>query len=60
MLVGSAVASYGIAAADLSGGIWDVVLRIAPMGVALSLIVSFIIVLRLTWRWFRGAAAEED
>ena len=60
MLVGSAIASYGIAAVHLEGGIWDVLARTAPFGFVVALIVSFVIVLRLTWRWFRGRAADED
>ena len=60
MLVGSAIASYGIAAVHLKGGIWDVLARIAPFGFVVALIVSFLIVIRLTWRWFRGRAADED
>jgi len=60
MLVGSAVATYGIAASDLNGGIWDVLARIAPIGFAVALILSFLIVIRLTWRWFRGKTPDED
>ncbi len=60
MLVGSAVASYGIAAADLQGSIWDFMERIAPLGFVVALLLSFLIVIRLTWRWLRGAAPEED
>jgi Na+/H+ antiporter NhaC len=60
MLVGSAIASYGIAALDLRTGLWVAVGRLAVVGFVLSLILSFIIVLRLVWRWFRGAAADED
>ena len=60
MLVGSAVASYGIAAADLQGSVWDFMERIAPLGFVVALLLSFLIVIRLTWRWLRGAAPEED
>ena len=60
MLIGSAIATYGIAAAHLQGGLWDVMARIAPFGFVIALIVSFLIVFRLTWRWFRGSAADED
>jgi len=60
MLVGSAVAMYGIAASDLKGGIWDLLARIAPVGFVVALILSFLIVIRLTWRWFRGKTADED
>ena len=60
MLIGSAVASYGIAAAQLQGTIWTVLERIAPVGFVISLILSFLIVLRLTWRWMRGASVDED
>ncbi len=60
MLVGSAVASYGIAATDLHGGLWDLLTRIAPLGFVIALILSFLIVLRLVWRWLRGATPDED
>ena len=60
MLVGSAVASYGIAAVDLNGWIWDLLARIAPIGFVVALVLSFLIVLRLTWRWIRGASTDED
>jgi ubiquinone biosynthesis protein len=60
MLVGSAVASYGIAATNLHGGLWDVLTRIAPLGFVIALILSFLIVVRLTWRWLRGATPDQD
>jgi ubiquinone biosynthesis protein len=60
MLVGSAIASYGIAALDLESSSWVFVERLAVVGFVLALILSFIIVLRLVWRWFRGASPDED
>jgi ubiquinone biosynthesis protein len=60
MLVGSAIATYGIAAANLEGGIWDFLARIAPIGFVVALLLSFLIVIRLTWRWFRGKTTDED
>jgi ubiquinone biosynthesis protein len=60
MLVGSAIASYGIAALDLETSSWVFVERLAVVGFVVALILSFIIVLRLVWRWFRGASADED
>lgn len=60
MLVGSAIASYGIAALDLESSLWVFVERLAVAGFVLALILSFIIVLRLVWRWFRGATPDED
>jgi ubiquinone biosynthesis protein len=60
MLVGSAVASYGIASVQLDGAIWNLLERIAPIGFVIALVLSFLIVLRLTWRWLRGASADED
>ena len=56
MLVGSAIATYGIAAAHLEGGVWDLLSRIAPFGFVVALVLSFLIVARLTWRWFRGSS----
>jgi ubiquinone biosynthesis protein len=60
MLVGSAIASYGIAALELETSIWIAVGRLAVAGFILALVLSFIIVLRLVWRWFRGAAPDQD
>ena len=60
MLIGSAIASYGIAALKLETSLWVAVGRLAIVGFVLALILSFIIVLRLVWRWFRGAVPDED
>ncbi|HEY5169879.1 MAG TPA: hypothetical protein VIK03_10870, partial [Thermoleophilia bacterium] len=60
MLVGSAVASYGVANVHLEGWIWNLLGRIAPIGFVVALILSFLIVVRLTWRWLRGATPDED
>lgn len=60
MLIGSAVASYGIASLHLTGGVWTLLSRIAPVGFVLSLVLAFVIVLRLTWRWLRGGSPEQD
>jgi uncharacterized membrane protein len=60
MLVGSAIASYGIAALDLETSSWVFVERLAVVGFVVALILSFIIVLRLVWRWFRGASPDQD
>ena len=60
MLIGSAVASYGIATLDLEGTIWRVLAAIAPIGFVVALILSFLIVIRLTWRWLRGRTPDED
>ena len=60
MLVGSAIASYGLATLDLQGIVWDLLSKIAPIGFATSLILTFLIVLRLVWRWLRGSAPAGD
>jgi ubiquinone biosynthesis protein len=60
MLVGSAIATYGLAALNLRESAWIAIERMAIVGFILALILSFIIVLRLVWRWFRGASADED
>jgi len=60
MLIGSAIASYGIAALEMHGWIWDLLGKIAPLGFAVSLIITFLIVLRLVWRWMRRSAPGAD
>jgi hypothetical protein len=60
MLIGSAIASYGIAALEMHGFIWDLMGTIAPLGFAVSLIITFLIVLRLVWRWMRRSAPGAD
>ena len=60
IIIGSAVGSYGIAAAGPKGQMWDLLSRLVPIMLILALLVAFFIVLRLTWRWLRGAAADED
>jgi len=60
MLVGSAVASHGIATADVDGAVWRILASIAPIGFVVTLILSFLIVVRLTWRWLRGKTPDDD
>jgi ubiquinone biosynthesis protein len=60
MLIGSAIAAYGMAALDLNGRTWDFIERIAPLGFMISLLLTLLIVLRLVWRWVRHKTAEED
>ncbi len=60
MLVGSAVASHGIATANVDGAVWRILASIAPIGFVVALILSFLIVIRLTWRWLRGRTPDED
>ena len=60
IIIGSAVGSYGIAAAGPKGQLWDFLSRFVPLILILALVIAFIIVLRLTYRWLRGAAADED
>jgi ubiquinone biosynthesis protein len=60
MLIGSAIASYGIAALEMHGFVWDLLGKIAPLGFAVSLIITFLIVLRLVWRWMRRSAPGAD
>ena len=61
MLVGSAIATYGLAALNLRESASIAIERMAiSSGSSCALILSFIIVLRLVWRWFRGGAGDED
>ena len=60
MLIGSAIATYGIATLELTGGVWELLAQIAPIGFTVTLILTFLIVLRLVWRWLRRKTAEED
>jgi len=60
MLIGSAVASHGIATANVDGAVWRVLASIAPIGFVVTLILSFLIVVRLTWRWLRGKTPDDD
>ena len=60
MLVGSAVASYGIAAARPRRRDLGPARPHRPLGFVVALILSFLIVFRLTWRWLRGTTTDED
>ncbi len=60
IIIGSAVGSYGIAAAGPQGQIWDILSRLVPLMLILALLIAFLIVLRLIWRWFRGQTPEGD
>jgi predicted unusual protein kinase regulating ubiquinone biosynthesis (AarF/ABC1/UbiB family) len=60
LIIGSAVASYGVAAANPSGTLWDILQRIAPLILIVALVLALLIVLRLVWRWLRGMTTDED
>jgi ubiquinone biosynthesis protein len=60
LVIGSAVATGVAAYADETGRVWETLSRVAPVGFMLALAVSFLIVLRLTWRWMRGKTTDED
>lgn len=61
MVIGSAIAVYGIAALQLDDdGVWSFMARLASIGFILSLLLGLLIVFRLTWRWMRGKSADKD
>ena len=60
LVIGSAVATGVAAYSDETGRVWETLSRVAPVALILALVVSFLIVFRLTWRWMRGKTTDED
>ncbi len=60
MVIGSAIATVGIGLGEFTGQYWDFIAQIAVFGYIFSSIIAALIVLRLTWRWIRGSAADHD
>ena len=60
LIIGSAVATNVAGSTDQTGAVWETLDRVAPIGFILALVVTFFIVLRLTWRWMRGKTTDED
>jgi predicted unusual protein kinase regulating ubiquinone biosynthesis (AarF/ABC1/UbiB family) len=54
MIIGSAIAASAIGLNDLQGGGWELLFRVAYAGYILSMVIAFLIVLRLVWLWMRG------
>jgi ubiquinone biosynthesis protein len=60
LLVGSSIATYGLATLHLQGWFWDLLSRLVPLGFTVAIVISFIVVIRLAWRWLRHKTVEED
>ena len=60
LVIGSAVATGVAAYSDETGRVWETLDKVAPIGFILALVVTFLIALRLTWRWMRGKTTDED
>ena len=60
MIIGSAIATTGIALGGFQGDFWRLISQIAVLSYLFSSIVAAVIVLRLVWRWLRGRAPEQD
>jgi ubiquinone biosynthesis protein len=53
MIIGSAVASNLIAANEAQADFWALLLKVSYFGYLFSMFLAVIIVLRLTWQWWR-------
>lgn len=60
MIVGSAIATSVIAFIQPRGGIWVFAARLAYLGFVVPMLVAVLIVLRLLFRWIRGARVVRD
>jgi ubiquinone biosynthesis protein len=60
LIIGSAIATAGIALGGFEGEIWSFLSRVAVLGYVFSAFAAGLIVLRLIWRWFRGKDPDLD
>lgn len=60
LIIGSAIATTGIALGNLEGPFWRFLAQIAVLGYVFSSIITALIVLRLIWHWLRGRDPETD
>jgi ubiquinone biosynthesis protein len=60
LLIGSSIATAAIAFSGQQGQIWDLIYRVSIIGFIFAMFVTMIIILRLIWRWLRGARFSED
>jgi ubiquinone biosynthesis protein len=60
LIIGSAIATAGIALSNFEGEFWRFFAQIAVLGYIFSAFATAIIVLRLLWRWVRGRDPSSD
>jgi ubiquinone biosynthesis protein len=60
MIIGSAIATSVIAFIQPDGRYWGFASRLAYLGFVVPMFVAILIVLRLLWRWMRGARVGHD
>jgi len=60
MLIGTSIATAAISFSDQQGQIWNLVYRVSIIGFIFAMLVTMVIILRLIWRWVRGARFSED
>ncbi len=60
LIIGSAIVTAAIGLGDFEGEFWRLVAQLAVLSYFLASVVAALIVLRLVWRWLRGADPGED
>ena len=54
LIIGSAIATTGIALSKLEGSFWQLIAQVAVLSYLGSSIIAALLVLRLIWQWFFG------
>jgi ubiquinone biosynthesis protein len=60
LVIGSAIVTAGIAIGDMEGPFWSLIIRLAVISYVLASLIAGVSVLRLFWRWMRGADPRQD
>jgi ubiquinone biosynthesis protein len=60
LIIGSAIATTGIALGGMQGQFWRFLAQVAVLGYVFSSLIAALIVLRLIWHWLRGRDPDTD
>jgi len=60
MIIGSAIGTSVIALFKPQGQYWNIISVLASIGFVVAMLVAILIILRLLWRWIRGANPMRD
>jgi ubiquinone biosynthesis protein len=60
LIIGSAIVTAAIGLGDFEGAFWRLLAQVAVLSYLFASVVAALIVLRLVWRWMRGADPDSD
>ena len=60
LIIGSAIVTAAIGLGDFEGAFWRFLAQIAVLSYIFASIIAALIILRLLWRWIRGADPDRD